>query len=844
MQRLDKLSAALTLVMMAGVFGVVAHVFFGHVDAAPPISTDDALANISYVMLEHGRNGFLASPLQASGTPVDRTSGFFNYGPWYFWFGAALSWLFGFSVKLMRFIHPLMLFLISVAACAAFRRDLPAAGLLFTFLTAHVFLVSHWPMVRPDVMVSFFVFLAAVFAGKAMLDNTVWPWAAAGFFAGSAPVVHMIAWAVAPGLVMVWLFWYVTEAVAAQRATGDTARTSARPWTAFLAALGGGIASGLVFLWAADFRLAEIVDFYLWYAKGHHEPSPYVLTLRKHLDMALAPFGGIERGYATLAFCYAAGLAGMIALPMLFPGSSRRSWALIAPPMTLTLAYLASLGLYNNWHSGYVILVQLGPLWVLSATTAAVFAAARGRWPRLGAASAFSATVLLSAFVAMKITAYAGTKWNWTAYAEKSVPFSRFYEEAIAPMPEGARAFGTVTFGMESGGRIQLVQFGEGVLAAERAGEKRRREIRPDYLLLGNYEPTFWIISALKAANQFQAMARMAEVFPDTIWEPVKVVNAHPYGHVSLFARRIGADSTEPEAAYSDGVHSNWLSRAAETISGDLFTPAPPVRFTLRMGGTTEGRADASMSAELPEGVYLVNVGLDGDGPDSYGMLAASPTDHVIETYSSDQGFQSFTMTPYFRGARRGALLVPHRGGRLYISQLGAENGFRVESVKRLAEPVEPEPERLPVPPMTEWEVVTAGSGEALAVSAEAITVVGDASRYGYQLQSPLIDVPTHARITVTITINAENGEVGLGALDGSGARWLAAPERDGRITFNTGDETRFRLVIANMNDAPLTGQARFTARRGEISFIPGEELYMDRLIACVDGEGDGCATK
>src|SRR5438270_5247101 len=94
----------LMLATVVAYAAVVVRDFSHYADHYPYLAVDDGLANVSYSLATEGRYGFLASPVQGF-TDLMRDRGFFNYGPWYFYFGAALIWLFGYSLTTLRAIH-------------------------------------------------------------------------------------------------------------------------------------------------------------------------------------------------------------------------------------------------------------------------------------------------------------------------------------------------------------------------------------------------------------------------------------------------------------------------------------------------------------------------------------------------------------------------------------------------------------------------------------------------------------------------------------------------------------------------------------------------------------------
>src|SRR5205814_548418 len=64
--------------------------------------------------------------------------------------------------------------------------------------------VAEWPMVRPDIMVSFFAVAFVVAAGLAVsVKRPIW-WFAAGLAAACGALTHLIAWSLVPAALLVW----------------------------------------------------------------------------------------------------------------------------------------------------------------------------------------------------------------------------------------------------------------------------------------------------------------------------------------------------------------------------------------------------------------------------------------------------------------------------------------------------------------------------------------------------------------------------------------------------------------------------------------------------------------
>src|SRR5437763_10477282 len=117
MTRMIKIGVEYLLLAAVVAYAALAvHDFARYSGYYPYLAIDDAIGNVAYSLATEGRYGFLSSPVQGF-TDVMRDRGFFNYGPWYFYVGAALIWTFGYSLALLRAIHLGGMIAIAAAAC-------------------------------------------------------------------------------------------------------------------------------------------------------------------------------------------------------------------------------------------------------------------------------------------------------------------------------------------------------------------------------------------------------------------------------------------------------------------------------------------------------------------------------------------------------------------------------------------------------------------------------------------------------------------------------------------------------------------------------------------------------
>src|SRR5215471_2210547 len=133
-----RLAISAALVAAVAIYAAaVIHDFYANADRAVYAAVDDGEANISYSLATLGRYAFPASPVLLD---MSRMQGQFNYGPWYFYLGAAIVWFFGFSLTALRSIH---LWVIVGAVLTAFAwlrgRDRVVAPSLFAFAALYFF---------------------------------------------------------------------------------------------------------------------------------------------------------------------------------------------------------------------------------------------------------------------------------------------------------------------------------------------------------------------------------------------------------------------------------------------------------------------------------------------------------------------------------------------------------------------------------------------------------------------------------------------------------------------------------------------------------------------------------
>src|SRR5258708_24155741 len=99
----------------------------------------------------------------------------------------------GRSRTLCRMRHRRGLVVLTAGAVVAFRRASLAGAVIFVALLGDLYFRSHWPLARPDIMVSVCVMGMLVSAAWAIERGGRVPWFLTGFLACSAVTTHQIA---------------------------------------------------------------------------------------------------------------------------------------------------------------------------------------------------------------------------------------------------------------------------------------------------------------------------------------------------------------------------------------------------------------------------------------------------------------------------------------------------------------------------------------------------------------------------------------------------------------------------------------------------------------------------
>jgi hypothetical protein len=815
--------------------------FFHVANSAIFISTDDAVGNISYALATEGRYGFLSSPVLAG---MPRHDGLFSYGPFYFYVGAALIWLFGYNLLVLRAIH-----LAAIIAMAAFagtwfkRRGVEAVGALIAIGLLMAFERAHWPMVRPDSLVALAAVLFVIASGAAIRTGQIRFWFAAGLAASCGAFTHLVAWSLIP-----------VAAVTVVAAWAADARDTDSRWRPLsivrplLALMAGGLGGAILFYASFGFRIADQLNFLLDYQRytgsmtGLADPGgSYSALIQRHFEQAYwyLPYPLAYAVWLTLACAVA-----VVALGIIWAGmpARRTVLAVVIPPTVTWAIYFGSLGVYNNFHSGYAILNQVMWLWCAGALVAAAVVVVQSAWPSLGRVSAGALWLSAFAFGMAMITVLV-PRTNYRALAaEQLTPIDQYIDRVLELLPARARAWGSVEFAIEHPGRVQLVQFWDGIKVLETVPVERRAGLFPDYLVWGSVENGMNTGVALRdqlaGAEPPKDLAswKLVEMFPQPRYGLLSIVAGPPYGTTRVYGWTEGIPAlATPLVRIYDPLHRQWQAATGSPVPLQMLE-APPV--TVRHGAAPPQSAVQSVRAELGAGQYLLKVQLR---PALQAARAAVFAATATAEFHGDltQPASGVDVSPWFADQDVVYLLHPHAGGAFYISQFGSGPPAMasVEAFPILPLPDYRDRRREPPPQQAiaakEWSAAFPEITVSMQPDGQA-AVAGNATLYGYQAYGPLIAVTPGQRMRIRVPMTVTAGRGCLGVLDGTRLRWLLAPDslRD-EYEFQINDSRTVTPVLADCSGSPANVvPMRATIGDGWYAlWSDRDELYVDQLM-------------
>lgn len=824
--------AALWLAVTAYAAVVVRH-FFHQAASAIYVSTDDGMANVSYALATTGRYGFLSSPLLQG---MAREHGLFSYGPFYFYVGAGLIWLFGYSLTLLRSIHLAVILAIAAAGRAWFGRAAAgAAAAIMAVGLLEAFDRAQWPMVRPDSLVSLLAIALVITAGLAMRTGHARYWFAAGVAAACGALTHLIAWSLIPAVLVI----LALDSVAAAVDDRGRWRVPPIPWAAVAATGLGGLAGAVLFYASFGFRFADQIAFLRDYQHltgsmggGHESSGRFTSVILQHFKAAYwyLPWPLDKAVWITLS-------AGVVFVVMMLYGArSRRrdALAMVGPPIVVWVGYLASLGVYNNFHAGYAILNQVMWLWTLAAL-ATVLLAGLDRWP--GVRRTVEVLAWTLAFgLAVGVPAFFAQRTDYRLLANASyVPIDQYVDRVLEPLPARARSWGDLMFGIEHPGRVQLVQFDDALRVVGGVSPSQRLPLAPDDLIWGSGNNTN--DSAAVLAGGPGIARRAADLFPGIHYALVSMTDAPPYGVTRVLARTdAGPRFDPPIVSLYDSALRQWNS-ALGAPSPIRVSAADPLRVQV---GTAPGSplrtAAQTLTGELPSGIFLLRISLASEVSAGASLsIAATSSTRVRDPFG--QFGPDFDIGPSFGGERCIYVIHRHRGGPFFVSRFGSANvpmtavdAWPILSVPDYSAVRRGRVAETPIP-ANQW---TAANADVQVLAADGgVAVIGNGTQFGYQAYGPSIPVRPGQRMTLSLQATVTAGTGCFGVLDEIGSRWVVAPDRlAARYEFTIGDSHAVRPVFADCRDSAAASPLRATLGPGGYAvWSPEPELYVDVLM-------------
>lgn len=700
---LDKLLYSICIGGLGIYFIYVVAIFFLSADAYPIVTTDDGLAAVSYVLSEHGRYGFLASPLQAP-TQFLRHDGFFNYGPSYFVLGAALSSIFGFSLGLMRSITFLAYGFLIAIGFFFFRRYQIGSSKLnmipWLFWSFIMLFCLEWRQIiiaRPDIIVGTLGLMAIMSATQAMShkDKSLW-WILTGFLASSSAFSHLFAWAIIPAVVCC-----VCLDLALRYFYGKEDFKSLRwPFLVNIYYLFIGGCMGLfLFIWSFNFRLRDFFGYIQAYQASYFEQTTYIQAIVLHLENAFAFLKLPNVFMLSLVLIFSS-----LGLIIFFLKKPDKSGQFILPTLIPALVSFLTIVLFlgmHKWTSGYYsVIIQFLGFWLgavfLWGMLVLLLKYLPAQFLKQTYRSAYLVFVVL--VVARMAIAFQGSHPRMVE-ASLATPYKQYFYEVLRGIPRGASAWGTVMFGIESPDRLQLIQFSEALGLAKQIPLRERYKVKPDYIVWGLNEERDAQVSLFSNEQLSRIpLAHMKNLFPETNYSLVKIVDAPPYRMTRIYKDTGGTSKDDtgewPDMALYDVDDQSWITKAQKTLQLE-FTDVEPVNIYFGYERRDLGVfAQKSWKTEASPGVYFIKVRFIESEETSVVCLSSAEKIVEVTSYLPASFDCSFEMN---NGGSWHYLILRHNGGPLYISlfqNTKLVSHFDVQVRKALWRRPEPEPMR------------------------------------------------------------------------------------------------------------------------------------------------------
>jgi len=835
-----KVAQVILIALVVVLCAIETHIFFEYTGAFPHMSVDDALGNISYSVAKKLRTAYYASPILGTGSfTIERMNGLISHGPFYYWIGGIISWLFGFSFPLMRSVHLFSVIGAIVMGFALWRGFFGSiAASLFALGAMFIMQEVHWVMIRPDISVAFFALCNCFFATLALKNGKKYNFFLWGLFASCTAFTHLVAWSILPACAITF-FLYAYWAKRKQLQTWASLR-------GHLLWLGCGVSMCIfLYYWSMEFRIEENIRFlmsYFLYADRDHSGFHFFQTIMTHFNFAF--FFIVESQSRMILFLLTCLLLGALLVSLLFFAklSNRLKTNIITyviPSFIVLGLYTVSLGFYKNTHTGYVILVQMGVLWL----TASLFYVIFQETSRLP----FTVRQVLYCVTALGVALLLGHRcykelrsehWRVTA-ARQYVNYSKYLSKVFDEIPPGARVLGSVILGLESPDRRDLVAITDAVVMLGMLPLDKVSQFLPDYIAWGPVEEKTNTIQTLRYNHTLYS--RLGKFFPLKEFELESLIYAYPYNSTRILRRVNGSRlNRAPVVHIYDSKNSVWTSRLSEPFAVDIQTSDPVTFDLIGLSGTKLQNPSHSVTTNLTAGYYLLHVSLENNCiGDRGGMTVVATSSHAIHEVLQDYGV-SFDTVPYSPSQSRVTLMLAHNGGPAYISLFDENKDVKILDifVQRAVFPYED-------------SSFVIGSQEAISSAHFNWTMVNgvsldkvnsdqvytaDISHLGYQLISQCISVLPGRVYSLTLPISQLQGQVGVGVLTPQ-ETWLVSPStlQMNKLTFNSGQNTSLRFVVAN-NQPDKTTRSRFMLGAGSL-VLHRDKAYADEWVQALLNE-------
>lgn len=780
----------------------VVHNFFGTIDYSPTVGVDDILANISYYISNYNDFGFPASPVIGTGAKYyTRMDGLLTYGPWYFYIGAFFSWLFGFSLILMKSLHLFILIFIAFLTRFVFRGPGRIVTALFLVVILFIFQSAHWPMARPDIVVSLLACLFFVCVYCAIVKSGWGYWFLSGFFAASAAYSHLIAWIIVPVCAFVFFvdrYCRYKESFEKTFFTKDNVKD-------LFATIGGGLCGVYIYFQTIGFRFYEHFMMLTGYKKmveGVAPPS-YFSVLVRHFQFFTA---NIRYDEVLLFFLMISIVGSVILLIHSFkvPSVERKMvFGVLLPPLSLFLGYFLSLGTYTNTSSGYVILCHVTGVWLFTATSYVCLQLLLSKKSQFKKYILLVSTLLVTVLVVV-LDVDMGLSAKATSHAAMAkkmrrlmVSNSEYIDSVVEMIPPESTAWGDVLFGLENPYKIQLVQADVRGLMF-RLGVEERKQYRPEYLVFGysfNYVPL--------TQSEWNPLTSIGRIFPSEKYELQGLVFGKPYGEARIYSLKNSGTkkrSSLPYVKVYEPVLRQWGSVLGSPLDVKFVdTESAVVNYGYKREFTS---ANSTLSGSFPAGWYLVKVGIKRDKdcvPNKLAITVASR--RKIKLPSGYLG-AAFSCAPYFKDDEDVYILYRHEGGGAYISQfdIGAQASMtevEVYPIVFFPNLSPPRIERVSLPSLNEW--TTQPNVQSELLNKKIVRVVTNEERNGFQVLSPTLIVEKNTDYSFSVDLSIERGAVGVAILDTEKDKFIYASNiPEGKHSFNTRSVKKIKIVIYN----------------------------------------------